>query len=92
MSQLSTVDPSFLQEDDFCNYEHLTYFIRPLLKYLNYKNVNNNNNKAKKPRAVCYRCGKPGSLHFYQFPTFTRIADEIIDTHPLCENCSSRRK
>lgn len=92
-----------LHQHQFIEISNLDHYIEPLLKYISpsfeiytsstnnfkiYEKVkfwrNNNNNNI----ACCFNCGKrESSLHMIQIPTLSRIADELIETHPFCQEC-----
>ena len=71
---------SFLHEEDFRKSEVMLGYIKSLLQH------------SKKDyctkKAACFKCHSNNSELFLHQPiTLTKLSDEIISTHPLCNVC-----
>ena len=73
---------AFLHEKDFKNFDTIAPVIQSLLKY------SEKDSRGITNKAVCYRCHKyDNDLYLHQPPTLSKLSDEIIYTHPLCNVC-----
>lgn len=62
--------------------------ISPIIAYLKQQRI------TKTTEAVCYSCHqrlKKQQLHFIQLPSLIRLADEPIETRPICTDCNNKK-